>query len=122
MSIANGESISVPTTVQNKHKRSGKVKMQDNDSLDEMRRRIQESLIQAKREQLRDEFGMQLDYMGDHLSPEAKNHWLDYLLDFVSNSYLLRKVLGNWQWVCFISVESHTAKGNCAYPRFVLGG
>jgi len=30
--------------------------MQDNDSLDEMRKRIQESLIQTKWEQLRDEY------------------------------------------------------------------
>lgn len=56
--------------------------MQDNDSLDEMRKRIQESLIQSKREQLRDEFGMQFDHMDERLSPEAKNEWLDYILDF----------------------------------------
>jgi hypothetical protein len=58
------------------------VKMQDNDSLDEMRRRIQESLIQAKREQLRDEFGMQFDYVDPHLAPEAQNEWLDSILEF----------------------------------------
>lgn len=56
--------------------------MQDNNSLDEMRKRIQESLIQAKREQLRDEFGMQFDHMDSRLSLEGQNEWLDYLLDF----------------------------------------
>ena len=47
--------------------------MPDKHSLDEMRRRIQESLIQAKREQLRDEFGMQFDYVNPQLAPEAQN-------------------------------------------------
>lgn len=56
--------------------------MQDNDSLDEMRKRIQGSLIQAKREQLREEFGMQLDHMDSRLSLEGQNEWLDYLLNF----------------------------------------
>lgn len=56
--------------------------MQDNDSLDEIRKRIQESLIQAKQEQLRDEFGMQFDHMNSRLSLEGQNEWLDYLLDF----------------------------------------
>ena len=42
--------------------------MLDNDSLDEIRRRIQESLIQAKREELREEFGMQLDQIDGRLS------------------------------------------------------
>ena len=55
--------------------------MPDEYSLDEMRRRIQESLAQAKREQLRDEFGMQFDYTDSQLSPEAQNEWLDYVLD-----------------------------------------
>lgn len=58
------------------------MKLQDNDSLDEMRKRIQESLIQAKRQQLRDEFGMQFDHMDSRLSLEGQNEWLDYLLDF----------------------------------------
>ena len=58
------------------------MKMQDNDSLDEIRKRIQESLIQSKREQLRDEFGMQFDHMDSCLSLEGQNEWLDYLLDF----------------------------------------
>lgn len=58
------------------------MKVPDNDSLDEMRRRIQESLIQAKREQLRDEFEMQFDHMDGCLLPEAQNEWLDYILNF----------------------------------------
>lgn len=56
--------------------------MQDNDSLDEIRKRSQESLIQAKQEQLRDEFGMKFDPMDSRLSLEGQNEWLDYLLDF----------------------------------------
>jgi len=56
--------------------------MLDNESIDEMRKQIQQSLIQAKREQLRDEFGMQLDHMDSRLSLEGQNEWLDYLLDF----------------------------------------
>lgn len=56
--------------------------MPDEHKLDEMRRRIQELLIQAKREQLRDEFGMQFDYADPQLSPEAHNEWLDSILEF----------------------------------------
>ena len=56
--------------------------MSDEQSMDEMRRRIQESLIEAKREQLRDQYGMQSDYMGSDLSTDAKNEWLDYILEF----------------------------------------
>lgn len=56
--------------------------MPDKHSLDEMRRRIQESLIQAKQEQLRDEFGMQFDYADPQLGPEVHNEWLDYIREF----------------------------------------
>jgi hypothetical protein len=56
--------------------------MLDEHNLDEVRQRFQESLIQAKREQLRDEFGMQLDHVDSRLSPEAHNEWLDYVLEF----------------------------------------
>lgn len=56
--------------------------MPDEHSLDEMRRRIQESMIQAKREQLRDEFDMQFDGVAPQLTPEAHNEWLDYILEF----------------------------------------
>lgn len=61
--------------------------MPDEHSLDEMRERIQESLIQAEREQLRDEFGMQFDYMDSQLSSEAQKEWLDYVLEFVGRPY-----------------------------------
>ena len=56
--------------------------MQDNNSLDEIRWQIQESLAQSKREQLRDEFGMVHDYTDSRLSPEAQNDFLDYILEF----------------------------------------
>lgn len=56
--------------------------MQDANSLDEMRRRIQESLAGAKRDQLRDKFGMQFEYTDSRLPPEAQNEWLDYILEF----------------------------------------
>ncbi len=62
------------------------MKVPDNDSLDEMRRRIQESLIQAKREQLRDEFEMQFDHIDGRLLPEAQNEWLNYILNFERQS------------------------------------
>ncbi len=74
--------------------------MPDEHSLDEMRRRIQESMIQAKREQLRDEFGMQLDYADPQLAPEAHNEWLDYILEFErqfenAQSITVRERIGN---------------------------
>lgn len=56
--------------------------MLDNESIDEMRKQIQQSLIEAKQQQLRDEFGMQFDHMDSRLSLEGQNEWLDYLLDF----------------------------------------
>jgi hypothetical protein len=56
--------------------------MQDNHSLDEIRRQIQESLAQSKREQLRDDFGMLYEYTDPRLSPKAQNDFLDYILEF----------------------------------------
>jgi hypothetical protein len=56
--------------------------MKNQESLDEMRWRIQKSLAESKRQQLRDEFGMQMDYTSPTLSPEAENEWLDYILEF----------------------------------------
>jgi hypothetical protein len=51
--------------------------------LDEIRRRMQESLIDVKREELREQYGMQMDNLdSSRLSPEAKNEWLDYILEF----------------------------------------
>jgi hypothetical protein len=54
----------------------------NNDWLDEIRRRVQETLSQAKRERLRDEYGMEFEHTDARLSPEAKNEWLDHVLDF----------------------------------------
>lgn len=56
--------------------------MPDNESLDEMRRRIQESLIQAKRDRLRDEYGMLAEYKDSKLPSEAEIAWLDNVLEF----------------------------------------
>jgi hypothetical protein len=54
----------------------------NNDQLDEIRRRIQESLGQAKRDKLRDEYGMKFEGTDPRLSPEAENEWLDHMLEF----------------------------------------
>lgn len=54
----------------------------NNDWLDEIRRRVQESLSQAKRDTLRDEYGMEYEYTDSRLSPEAENEWLDHVLEF----------------------------------------
>jgi hypothetical protein len=53
-----------------------------NDWLDEIRRRVQESLSQAKRDTLRDEQGMKFEYTDARLPPEAENEWLDHVLEF----------------------------------------
>ena len=54
----------------------------DNDLLDEIRRRVQETLSQAKKDKLRDEYGMEFEYTDSRLSPEAENEWLDHVLEF----------------------------------------
>jgi hypothetical protein len=54
----------------------------NNDWLDEIRRRVQETLSQAKKDRLRDEYGMEFEYTDSRLSPEAENEWLDHVLDF----------------------------------------
>ncbi len=56
--------------------------MKENDNLDEMRRRIQESLIRAKQEKLRDEYGMQAHFAAPGLPPEVEIEWLDSVLEF----------------------------------------
>lgn len=56
--------------------------MSDKQSLDDIRRQIQESLIQAKRERLREQHDMLSEYVEPQLSPEAHNEWLDYILEF----------------------------------------
>jgi hypothetical protein len=53
-----------------------------NDWLDEIRRRVQETLSQAKKDKLRDEYGMEFEYTDSRLSPEAENEWLDHVLEF----------------------------------------
>lgn len=56
--------------------------MKDEADLDEMRRRIQESLLESQQEQLRQQYGMQFDYGSDRLPPEAQIEWQDYILEF----------------------------------------
>ncbi len=56
--------------------------MKDNEQLDEMRQRIQEALSQAKRDELRDKFGMQAEYTNPDLPPETEIEWLDNVLEF----------------------------------------
>jgi hypothetical protein len=56
--------------------------MKDDKQLDEIWEQIQESLAQSKREQLRNEFGMQFESTDSQLSPEAQNKWLDSVLEF----------------------------------------
>ena len=63
----------------------GNMKMENNlnnEWLDEMRQRIQESLSQAKREKLRDDYGMEFEYTDARLPPEVENEWLDHVLEF----------------------------------------
>lgn len=51
--------------------------------LDEIRRRMQESLMETNRDLLREQYGMQLDNLdSSSLSPEAKNEWLEDVLEF----------------------------------------
>lgn len=71
----------------------------DDDELDEMRRRMQESLIQAKRDQLAEEHGGLLFGEGK-MPPEMEMAWLDSVLEFeqkFENAQLttVRERLGN---------------------------
>ena len=50
--------------------------------LDEMRRRIQEALSQAKRDTLRDQYGLAFEYTDSRLPPEVESDWLDHILEF----------------------------------------
>jgi hypothetical protein len=54
----------------------------NNEWLDEMRHRIQAALSQAKKDKLRDEYGMTFEYTDARLSPEVENEWLDHVLEF----------------------------------------
>ncbi len=74
--------------------------MDDKRPLDEIRQQIQESLAQAKRDLLRDEFDMQANYVDPRLSPEGENKWLDYLIDFerqfeTASRVTVRERIGN---------------------------
>lgn len=51
-------------------------------SLDEVRRQIQDSLIESKRERLREEYGMQHDYVNPDSPPEIQNEFFDYVMEF----------------------------------------
>lgn len=54
----------------------------NDDWLDGIRRRIQESMVEAKRDYLRDEFGMQFEHIDSNMPVELKNEWLDYVTAF----------------------------------------
>jgi hypothetical protein len=47
-----------------------------------MRRRIQESLSQTKRDKLRNKYALEFECTDSRLSPEIENEWLDYVLEF----------------------------------------
>jgi hypothetical protein len=71
-----------------------------NEWLEEMRRRTQEALSQAKRDKLRDEYGMEFEYTDSRLPPEAENEWLDHILEFErqfdqAKSITVRERIGN---------------------------
>jgi hypothetical protein len=53
-----------------------------NEWLDEIRYRIQEALSQAKKDKLRDEYGMQFEHTDSKLPPELENEWLNHVLEF----------------------------------------
>jgi hypothetical protein len=54
----------------------------NNEWLDEIRQRIQKALSQAKKDELREMYGMEFEYTNALLSPEAENEWLDHILEF----------------------------------------
>lgn len=70
------------------------------ESLDEMRRQVQQSLLKAKREQLQDKFGMSLSGFRDDLPAEAELEWLEYIHQFerqlaLGRQTTVRRRLGN---------------------------
>lgn len=74
--------------------------MKSNEELDEMRRRIQGTISQTKRDELRDKYGMQLERTDSNLPFEAENEWLDYLLEFEqkfenAKTITVREQIGN---------------------------
>ena len=56
--------------------------MKDKEQLDEMRRRIQGAISQAKRDELRTKYGMLAEHTDPSLPFEVENEWLDYILEF----------------------------------------
>ncbi|MCP5098298.1 MAG: hypothetical protein GY943_22345 [Chloroflexi bacterium] len=56
--------------------------MKDKSQLDEMRRRIQGAISQAKRDELRDKFGMKMEHSDSNLPPEAEIEWLENIVEF----------------------------------------
>lgn len=56
--------------------------MKNEHELDAMRRQIQDSLRQSKRDELRDKFGMQAEYTNPNLPPESEISFLDDVLEF----------------------------------------
>jgi len=61
---------------------TGAALLKDNEQFDEIRRRIQGAISQAKRDELRDKFGMQAEYTDPSLPFEVENEWLDNMLEF----------------------------------------
>lgn len=56
--------------------------MKNKQELDAMRRQIQDSLRESKRDELRDKFGMQAEYTNPNLPPEVEISFLDDVLEF----------------------------------------
>jgi hypothetical protein len=72
----------------------------NNEWLDEIRRRIQVALSQAKKEKLHDKYGMEFEYTDSRLSPDEENEWLDHVLEFEkqfeqAKSITVRERIGN---------------------------
>lgn len=56
--------------------------MQHHDSIDETRRKIQQALIESKRERLREDFGLQAMGADSDLPPEVELDFLSYVQEF----------------------------------------
>lgn len=54
----------------------------DNQSIDDLRRRIQAALNDSKRDVLREQYGMLHEHHSPDLSSEMESEWLDYVLEF----------------------------------------
>jgi hypothetical protein len=54
----------------------------DNKGIDDIRRRIQAALNEAKRDVLREQYGMIHEYRSPDLSPEMESEWFDYVTEF----------------------------------------